>query len=154
MTTSISVSRAIAAPADQVWDLISDLPRMGEWSPENTGGNWVKGATGPAVDARFKGTNSNGRKTWSTDVKVTTCDPGRAFEFRSTVMGIGVALWGYTIEATEAGCTVTETWTDERGRIAKLLGGPASGVADRNEHNRAGMQTTLDNLAASAEAGA
>jgi uncharacterized protein YndB with AHSA1/START domain len=152
MTTSISVSRPIAAPPDQVWALIADLTRMAEWSPENTGGTWVKGASGPAVGAHFKGTNVNGSHKWSTAVVVTTCEPGQAFAFRVTALGLGVALWSFTFEPSDAGCIVTETWTDERGRIAKLLGGPASGVADREAHNRAGMETTLANLAAGAEA--
>ena len=35
MTEPVSVSREIAAPVDTVWVLVTDLPRMGEWSPEN-----------------------------------------------------------------------------------------------------------------------
>jgi len=47
---------------------------MGEWSPENQGGMWAKGATGPAVGARFSGKNKNGTKAWSTSVEVNVCD--------------------------------------------------------------------------------
>ncbi|HAS09465.1 MAG TPA: SRPBCC family protein, partial [Acidimicrobiaceae bacterium] len=54
--SDVSVSREIAAPPQRVWELISDITRMGEWSPETTGGKWLKGATGPAVGARFRGT--------------------------------------------------------------------------------------------------
>ena len=50
------------------------------------------------------------------------------------------------------GCTVTESWDDERGGLAKALGKPISGVADRISHNRAGMEETLRNLKATAEA--
>src|ERR1700712_1562430 len=115
MTTSVSVSREIPAPADQVWALVSDLPRMGEWSPENAGGSWVKGATGPAVGARFKGRNENGKKSWSTAVEVTVCDPSSAFAFKVTSGGLAIATWTYGIEQHAAGCTVTETWQDQRG---------------------------------------
>ena len=62
MTTNVSVTRDIAASPAKVWEMLSDLPRMGEWSPENTGGKWVRGATGPAVGARFVGSNRNGKK--------------------------------------------------------------------------------------------
>jgi hypothetical protein len=151
---TVSVSKAIAAPPDKVWALISDLPRMGEWSPENTGGSWASGATGPAVGARFKGTNTNGKRRWSTAVKVTTCEPASAFAFDVSALGLPIATWRYEIEPTESGCTVTESWTDRRGGLAKLLGGPVSGVADRPDHNRAGMEATLDGLAAEAESGA
>jgi hypothetical protein len=55
-------SRDMATPAAKVWSLVSDLPWMGEWSPENAGGKWVKGATGPAKGARFRGTNKRGHQ--------------------------------------------------------------------------------------------
>jgi len=152
MTDTISVSQSVGAPAQQVWEMLSDLPRMGEWSPENRGGTWVKGATGPAVGARFKGANANDKKNWKTDAKVTTCVPGTAFAFDVSVAAFAVATWSYTIEATPSGCVVTETWTDKRGKLVKALGGPVSGVADREVHNRSGMETTLANLAAAAEA--
>jgi len=152
MTDTISVSQPVDASPEQVWEMLSDLPRMGEWSPENTGGTWVKGATGPAVGARFKGANANGKKNWKTDAKVTTCVPGSAFAFDVSVGMVAVANWSYVIEPTPSGCVVTETWTDKRGWLAKALGGPVSGVADREIHNRSGMETTLANLAAAAEA--
>jgi len=37
MTYSTAVTRDIAAPSEKVWALVTDLPRMGEWSPENAG---------------------------------------------------------------------------------------------------------------------
>ncbi len=151
MTTPVTVSRTIAAPPERVWELVSDLPRMGDWSPENTGGSWVKGATGPAVGARFKGSNANGKKHWSTDVKVTRCEPGQAFVFDVTAVGFAVATWGYTIEAAPEGCVVTESWTDNRGLIARKLGGVASGVTDRADFNRTSMEATLTALAEAAE---
>ena len=82
MSDQVVVTKDIAAPAATVWALVSDLPRMGEWSPENRGGQWVKGATGPVPGARFKGENRNGDKSWSTDAKVVDAEPGRRFSFR------------------------------------------------------------------------
>ncbi len=153
MTEPVVVSRAVAAPPELVWSMVSDLPRMGEWSPENTGGTWLKGATGPAVGARFKGTNKNGKKAWSTSVEVKVCDAPTTFSFKVTSGGVSVATWTYEIAPTESGCTVSESWLDQRGWLAKTLGGPISGVTDRNsEHTRKGMEATLANLAAAAEA--
>lgn len=152
MADSVSVSRDINAPAERVWALISDLPRMGEWSEENTGGTWAKGATGPAVGARFVGTNTHGHKRWKTSVTVTVCDVPTAFAFEVKAAGVKVARWSYAIESTPTGCRVTETWDDQRGAVAKALGKPVSGVEDRASHNRAGMETTLANLGTAAEA--
>lgn len=151
-TKTLSVEQAVAAPPEVVWALISDITRMGEWSPESTGGSWVKGATGPAVGARFKGTNRNGKKSWSTICRVVACEPGRTFRFAVSSGGAKVATWGYDIEPTDGGCVVTETWTDDRGFLVKALGKPVSGVAERVEHNRAGMVETLKRLGAAAEA--
>lgn len=149
----VSVRTDIAAPPDTVWGLISDITRMGEWSPESTGGAWKGGATGPALGARFAGTNANGTKSWSTACTVNACEPGRAFGFGVKAGGLKVSQWDYRIEPTDSGCTVTETWTDQRGALVVFLGKIVSGVAEREPHNRAGMERTLAALKAAAEAG-
>jgi uncharacterized protein YndB with AHSA1/START domain len=151
MSDQLSVVNDIDAPPATVWGLVSDLTRMGEWSPENVGGRWVKGATGPAPGARFKGENRNGDKSWATEVKVLDCEPAERFSFLVTVGPMKIAEWAYDFEEIEGGCRVTETWTDRRGWLAKKASGPASGVKDRREHNRHGMEQTLARLAAVAE---
>jgi Polyketide cyclase / dehydrase and lipid transport len=144
-----AASRDIAAPAVKVWELVSDLPRMGEWSPENAGGTWVKGATGPALGAVFKGTNKNGFRRWSTTVTVVACDPGRVFEFAVTAGPLPVASWRYEFEDTDAGCRVTESWKDQRKpwfvTLARVMGEHSAAHAQRE------MEATLANLAAAAE---
>lgn len=154
MSVQVTVSRDIAAPAKVVWGLISDITRMGEWSPENTGGAWRKGATGPSVGASFAGENRNGSKKWKTVCVVDTCEPGRSFGFTVAAGPFKVARWSYTITPSATGCSVDETWTDQRGALIAKLGKPFSGVADRVTHNRAGMEITLQRLAAVAEAAA
>lgn len=148
----VSVTREIAASPQRVWAMVADLPRMGEWSPENEGATWRKGASGPVSGARFVGRNRNGAKRWTTDGVVVDADPGRVFCFRITVKGVKVAQWRYAFEPTATGCQVTETWTDQRSALAKLVGGRVSGVSDRPTHNRATMEATLDRLKAAAEA--
>jgi uncharacterized protein YndB with AHSA1/START domain len=154
MTDQVSVSVDISAPPEQVWGMISDVTRMGEWSPETERGEWLRGATGPATGAKFKGTNRNGKKKWDTVATVLAADPGRTFSFRVTAAGLKVADWAYSLEPTATGCRVTETWTDRRGRIVAALGKPVSGVADRAGHNRSGMEQTLAGLKAAAESSA
>jgi len=151
-TSHVEVSRVIPAEPARLYALVSDLPRMGEWSPENDGGRWIKGAAGPTVGARFEGSNSHGTKSWTTTVEIDEADPARAFTFRSFVGPIKVARWRYQFDSVEGGTRVTETWDDQRNWLAKRIGGMASGVADRAAHNRSGMETTLDNLAAAAAA--
>ncbi len=83
---------------------------------------------------------------------MTQVDPGRSFTFRVTAMGLKVADWSYSVEPTGTGCRVTESCTDIRPGYFKPIAKMATGVADRDAHNRAGMERTLDNLAAVAEA--
>lgn len=149
--TDVTVTKDVAAPAEVVWSMLSDLTRMHEWSPENDGVVWTGGATGPALGATFKGTNHHGRKKWSSAGKITTFEDGRKLAFLTSVGPIGVAIWGYEVEPTDTGCRVTETWTDQRGGLMKVLSKLATGVDDRTAHNRAGMEQTLEQLAVAAE---
>lgn len=153
MGETVSVTREIAASPEQLWAMVSDVTRMGEWSPETTEVSWVAGASGPEVGAKFKGTNEHAGKSWSTGATVTSADPGRRFAFLVAVGPVKVAEWAYDFESSVGGCRVTESWTDRRNGLVKALGKPLSGVADRAEHNRAGMAETLERLAAAAESG-
>lgn len=148
---TISRTVEVAAPPERVWALVSDLPRMGEYSPENTGGRWVKGG-GPVVGARFRGTNRQGRRTWSTSATVTRSEPGRAFAFEVKGGPLAVALWSYEITPTATGCTLTESWEDRRGLLLTRTGGLLTGEPDREGYNARSIEQTLARVKARAEA--
>lgn len=153
MTVDVEVSEQIAAPAVTLYEMVSDLPRMGEWSPENTGGKWQGGATAPAVGAKFRGTNRSGWRLWATTVTVTAAEPGRRFAFDVDAVGVPVAAWSYTFAANGDGaCTVTESFTDRRPGWMRTVSVPLMGVSDRNAHNRRNMEETLRRLKSAAEA--
>ena len=73
----------IKASPEAVYDLVSDLPRMGEWSPENIGGEWQGGGSGKVGD-RFIGHNRASERAWSVPVMVTVAERGRCFAVRDT----------------------------------------------------------------------
>lgn len=149
--SSIEDSIEIASAPERVFDLVADLPNMGRYSPENTGGAWLGGATGPAVGARFRGTNANHGHTWSTTVTVVACDRPTDFAFEVTVAFFKVARWSYRIEATTTGCRVTETWLDRRASFAKPM--TKFIEKDREGFTRRSIRTTLEALKQAAEAG-
>ncbi len=153
MGSKVTVTREIAASPQRVWAMVSDLDRMGEWSPENDGGRWIRGATGPEVGAVFEGRNHKGWRRWRTRVTVIASDQPRRFAFRLQIGPLGGCDWSYDIESTERGCRVTESWFDHRTWFLKKVGWVASGVADRASHNRATMDATLNRLAEAAERG-
>lgn len=141
----VSVSRDVASTPEAMWRLVTDLPRMGEWSPENRGGEWIN-AKGPAVGVRFKGRNKNGKRSWSTTVEVIRCDEPRVFAFSLLVGKSKWCDWVYEIEPIPTGVRVTHSWIDHRSSFTSWLGGVVSGVKDRASHNAANMEKTLDAL--------
>lgn len=148
----VEVTKQVCSPPSVVYDLVSDVTRMGSWSPETTACRWLGDATGPAVGARFRGTNRHGPLLrWTTTCTVTDAEPGRRFAFDVDFAGVPIARWAYDLEPTATGCTVTESWDDLRGRPLRLASVPLMGIADRAAHNRRGMQATLTALAAAAE---
>ncbi len=151
MPDPVSVSQEIVAPADQVWAMVADVTRMGEWSPETEAATWLRGAQGPEPGSKFRGTNRNGKRKWNTTASVVEAEPGHRFSFRVNAGPFKVAEWRYDFESTPTGCRVTESWIDQRGRVARALGKPVSGVEDRATHNRAGMEQTLQRLKTVAE---
>lgn len=151
MSTTASVSRTIAAPAEQIWRLVTDLPRMGEWSNENIGGRWISAPSSAAPGARFRGANRNGIRRWNTTVTVMEAIPGEIFRFKVASTVIPISQWTYEFDETDAGCRVTESWIDRRPGWFKPVARVVSGVSDRGEHTRAGMELTLERLAAAVE---
>ena len=148
-----SVSERVGAAPEAVWALVSDIPRMGEWSPECVRCEWVGGATGAVAGAKFKGHNRLGWRRWTTTGTVVTAEPGRELAFDVTsVAGLPVARWTYRIEPDGDGCVVTESTEDRRGAVMKVLGQLATGVSDRADHNAENMRKTLARIKAAAEA--
>ncbi len=141
----------IDAPADLVYDLIADLPRMGEWSPECERVSWRGDVTAPAPRARFVGVNRAGILRWVTFGVVETAVPGRHLVFRIYIGPTNISRWEYSIAPDDdgCGCTVTEQWTDLRAAPARFLSNRM--VSDRVGRNRRGIQQTLAALKRAAE---
>ena len=96
---------------------------MGERSPECYRCEWLDGATGPEVGARFKGFNRLGFLRWSTTSQVLVADPGREFTFMVLAGGRDSTRWRYTIENHNDTTALTESykflWCPLFSRIAE-----------------------------------
>jgi ribosome-associated toxin RatA of RatAB toxin-antitoxin module len=147
----VQVSKDIAADPSLVYDLVADVTRMGEWSPETTAARWVEGTAG-TVGARFRGTNQHRLLRWTTTCTVTAADRGRRFAFDVSFGPWAISHWSYEFESTAAGCRVTESWSDRRPTGLRIGSPLVMGIADRPAHNRKGMEATLAALKAEAEA--
>ena len=149
-----AVSIEIGSTPDQVWALVSDITRMGEWSPECVRCAWTKGATGPAVGARFKATNKGQRgPAWFNTPTVTVAEPNREFAFNRSGPGIGSYTWRYVLEPTQTGTRLTESFDAERplGPVMSWITEKWTGSTDRDADLHQGMTTTLARIKAAAE---
>src|SRR5882672_8447482 len=92
----------IQASPEAVYDLVSDLPRMGEWSPENIGGAWHDRGSGKVGD-RYIGHNRTAERSWSVPVIVTVAAGGRCFAFVRRPGEGRYVRWTYRLEPRGAG---------------------------------------------------
>src|SRR5215510_14765620 len=91
-----SESVIVDAPADVLYDLVADMTRMGDWSPETATVEWIEDAVGPTVGARFVGHNVTGPfglMKWSRKGTVLAADPGREFAFATEEGGREGTVW-------------------------------------------------------------
>jgi hypothetical protein len=101
-----------------VWDLVSDVTRTGEWSPESTGGRWLGGATGPAPGARFVGFNRRGIMRWVTRCRVEECVRPTAFAFRVAESRM---RWGWRVEPTGPSSSRVTQWRERYAQPNALV---------------------------------
>ncbi|MEM9033102.1 MAG: SRPBCC family protein [Actinomycetota bacterium] len=146
----LRVERTIAAPPAVVFDLITDIDRMSDWSPEITESRWLGGAEGPEEGARFFGRNEAGSLSWTTKPTVTEVVDGRVFEFRVPMPSR--STWRYELTPIDGGTRVVELLDQtKRSPFFIRLLQKRAGITDRAADLESAMRTTLDRLAAVAE---
>ncbi|MGH8860222.1 MAG: SRPBCC family protein [Jatrophihabitantaceae bacterium] len=101
-----SASIVVDRTPEQVYDLVSDVTRTGEWSPICRSCRWEDG-DGPRVGARFTGRNEVPGRTWETHSQVIAAERGREFAW---LVGDAYVRWGYTLAAVDGGTELTESW--------------------------------------------
>jgi|TARA_B110001454_G_scaffold166874_1_gene156791 hypothetical protein len=145
----LEISETIEADAAAIYALISDLPRMGEWSTENIGGEWISGTPG-AVGSRFLGTNRIKSFEWSVPVEITIAEPDACFEFVAAPDDGPYVRWTYRLEPLEMATRVTEIWDviDLPPSLAKMtdeqLAGRKAAVRGTIEATLAGIKTSAE----------
>lgn len=155
-----TVSVEIDAPPAAVWELVSDIGLSSRFSTENRGAEWIDGATGPALDARFVGHNAHDAVgSWSATCVITGYEPERLFEW--SVIGPDrdvSAIWRYTIASSGDGLTRLAYWFQmgpgRSGLSPAIEAMPDKEeriVARRMKEHRANMQRVVDGVKLLAE---
>src|SRR5580765_3347538 len=140
-----SASIEIAAPPDRIYALLTNLDTFAEISAETTKMAWKKGSAA-APGSTFAGTNSNGKRTWSTTSRITDADGARfAFEV-SSVGGTPVSRWQYEIEPIATGSRVTESTWDKRPIWFKKVAELVTASPNRPSINARNIDATLARL--------
>ena len=141
---------------EELYALVSDVTRTGEWSPVCTACWWDEEGDVPpgAVGSWFTGHNEVPGRTWETRSQVVAAEPGRAFAFE---VGQGFVRWGYTLEPVAGGTRLTESWEFLPAGLAifgERYGADAGAqVRDRTEQALSGIPATLAALKQIAESG-
>jgi nitroreductase len=129
----VCVSIDVAASAERVWDLITDITTPSRHCPEAIGAAWEPG-TEPGPGAAFKGRNATddaghpainevlvrlvGGMEWETPCTVTSWEPGRSFEYGVGEPGDPWASWGYRIEPLLGGGVRLEHYLRHGGAMS------------------------------------
>jgi hypothetical protein len=146
-------SIVIGRSPEDLYDMVSDVTRIGEWSPICQACWWDEGGTAE-VGAWFTGRNVDGESTWETRSQVVAADRGKEFSY--LVEG-SLVRWGWAFAPAEGGTSVTESWEflpDGIALFEKHFGDQAQAQIDgRTEAAHAGIPATLAALKRTAEAG-
>ena len=152
MAGSGQVERVVGATPDQVYDLVADITRTGEWGGECEAAEWLPSAPQGAVGSTFRGHNHVGRARWTRDCEVLVADRGREFAWRTIPGSLPTQRdsirWSYRLTAVPGGTRVV--------LAHELLAPPLPWVAavfrvvlPAEHHDVAGRTAaTLDRLAA------
>jgi hypothetical protein len=149
----MSDSISVAVTPHELYALVSDVTRMGEWSPICRACWWDEGAR-PQVGAWFTGHNETAERTWATRCQVVAATPGREFAWE---VNNGWVYWGYTFEPENGGTRLTESWRFLPAGIAgfrERFGTRADAEIDnRRTAAKSGIPATLAAIKKAAEAG-
>ena len=137
----------VAAPPEQVWELVTDLPRMAAWSPQVVH-TFARRPVG--LGTRALNVNRSGWKVWPTRSRVVRFEPHRDFAFRILDNGV---IWSFGLESNGGGTRLTHRREAEGIHpISLRLQDAVLGGVDRfTGELREGMRRTLRGIKAEAE---
>jgi len=148
--TTDTVERYIEASPEALYDLVADVTRTPELTPDIVKVVWLDGATEAKVGARFKATNKQGRgPNWNNKPVIVTVDPGREIAWARTEPFAGTLEWRYRFVPEGTGTRVIESYAVTKP--IRLMGwfiiDTLYGMKDRKSDLRTSMEASLGRLA-------
>jgi uncharacterized protein YndB with AHSA1/START domain len=119
---AVEVRTWIDAPPHRVWQLVSDIALMPTMSRELQSVEWLDGATGPTVGARFVGHNTHDAMgEWSTTSQVIECERDRVFAWAVGDPAEPSAIWRFRVEPSNGGTELSQWMQMGPGRSGLSL---------------------------------
>jgi hypothetical protein len=150
---TFSDSVVVRCSPEELYDLVSDVTRTGEWSPVCTACWWDEGHSAQ-VGCWFTGRNEVPGRTWESRSQVVAADRGREFAF---LVGGKLVRWGYVLEPVDCGTRLTESWEFLPAGLewfAERYGADAQQqIDDRTRAAHEGIPATLAAIRRIAESG-
>lgn len=143
----------IAAPVAAVWDLVSDVCRMPDWSPQVTSTRLRQGFERCELGAQFTNRNKLGDLEWTTHAEVVRFETQREIAFR---VEENWAVWSFTLAPAGEGTVLTQRRETPDGISElshELTDGFMGGQDVFTQTLLSGMSETLVRIKAAAEAG-
>lgn len=141
----IEQSVQINGTPEQVWSVVSDLARMGEWSPQCKKmfifGGPVKQGT------RTFNINRRGPLVWPTSAKIVAFAPNKEIAWKIVENN---TVWGFTLTEADGGTTVTHNRKAAGGKTSAVSAFLVDKVFGGNDgfevELEAGMRETLGKI--------
>lgn len=146
MRRSCTASVVIEAPIGAVWNVISDVRRVGEWSGECQGCAWVGGAESARPGAQFRGRNRRGTMRWTRLNEVVRAEPPHTLAWRTVARFpyLDSTEWQLCLTEVAAATEVTETF--EILRLSRAMEGLFNVVMPAHRDRSADLGADLDRL--------
>lgn len=140
----LDASIEIAVPPARAWELVSDLRRMAEWSPQVDSTRLATGHSDLGLGTRLTNRNVQGELAWITHAEVVRYVPGREIAFR---IEENWATWSFTVSPTPGGTLLTQRREAPDGLSPSSVHAQETwlgGQATFTDTLRAGMRETLE----------
>lgn len=103
---TVDVQHRFSSPIEQVWELLSDVERMAARGPEHISAHWQD--PGPALGARFCGSNVRQGRKWTVQCLVVICNRPSQFGWIVGNPKEPSSHWLYELTADGDGTLVTQ----------------------------------------------